>query len=238
MELISGDLGSGLAPFPCAQGVRELLRGQHAGVGDAPLADLGNRGVRDPGFDGQNLMESLGFGESAGHIADEGFVCGLHGTHDSHMWLENQYPPVDYPSPDNLGMKNVREHAANTLACLMKATPSLDTLQKVAAKSGVGYGTVRRVKNADVSVTAENLAAIAAAFKLSLVEFLEDFDLTPVERECRSAAKLLADLPEDERARIVSYLIMRSEMLAIAPPQQALSIESDRKIPTKISRLK
>ena len=97
MELMSGGLNNGLAPFPCAQGVRELLRGQYAGIGDAPLADLGNRRVRDAGLDSQNLVHTLGFSESAGHVADEGFMCGLHGTHFSHMWPKKQYPPVDYP---------------------------------------------------------------------------------------------------------------------------------------------
>lgn len=46
----------------------------------------------------------------------------------------------------------------------MQATPSLDTLKKVSAKSDVGFGTVQRAKNGDGNITVANLAAIAQAF--------------------------------------------------------------------------
>ena len=45
------------------------------------------------------------------------------------------------------------------------APPSkLDTLKKVAARSGVGFGTVQRTRNAEGNITVQNLIAIAQAF--------------------------------------------------------------------------
>jgi transcriptional regulator with XRE-family HTH domain len=127
-----------------------------------------------------------------------------------------QWPHVDYPNEDNLRMGKARETAARNLARLMESS-RLDTLQKVADKSGVGYGTVRRVKLADVSVTIDNLEAIAAAFGLSLVEFLADADATPVERTCRDVAHMLAALPEADRAQIVTYVTLRTELRSVTP---------------------
>jgi len=53
--------------------------------------------------------------------------------------------------------------AAN-LTAWMQATPSLDTIQKVEAKSGAGFGTVRRARKGEGNITVEKLAMIAAAF--------------------------------------------------------------------------
>jgi len=53
--------------------------------------------------------------------------------------------------------------AAN-LSAWMEATPELETVQKVEAKSGVGFGTVRRARKGEGNLTVEKLAAIAAAF--------------------------------------------------------------------------
>lgn len=55
----------------------------------------------------------------------------------------------------------------------MERTPHLDTLKKVAAKSGVGYGTVQRASRAEAAVTIDNIEAIAAAFGLTLDQFLK-----------------------------------------------------------------
>lgn len=63
--------------------------------------------------------------------------------------------------------------AAN-LTAWMAATPALDTLKKIAAKSGVGFGTVQRAKNGDGNITVEKLTAIAAAFGRQPAELLVD----------------------------------------------------------------
>ena len=54
--------------------------------------------------------------------------------------------------------------AAN-LAAWMQATPALDTIKKVSAKSTVGFGTVQRARNGDGNTTIQNLELIARAFK-------------------------------------------------------------------------
>jgi len=53
---------------------------------------------------------------------------------------------------------------STNLTAWMAATPGLDTLQKLEARSGVGFGTIRRAKNGDGNITVDKLTAIAAAF--------------------------------------------------------------------------
>lgn len=50
------------------------------------------------------------------------------------------------------------------LTAWMAATPALDTIEKVEARSGIGFGTIRRTKNGDGNITVEKLTAIALAF--------------------------------------------------------------------------
>ena len=61
---------------------------------------------------------------------------------------------------------------SKNLADWMATTPGLDTLQKVEAKSGIGFGTVRRTRNGDGNITVEKLTAIAAAFGRTPAELL------------------------------------------------------------------
>lgn len=69
--------------------------------------------------------------------------------------------------------KTLKKTMADRLDHLMRVTPSLDTLQKIAAKSGVSYGTVRRIRNADpVDIGLSNYEDVAKCFGLSLIEFL------------------------------------------------------------------
>lgn len=60
---------------------------------------------------------------------------------------------------------DISKTIAANLSAWMAATPELDTIQKVEAKSGVGFGTVRRARNGDGNITVEKLTAIAAAFR-------------------------------------------------------------------------
>ncbi len=53
---------------------------------------------------------------------------------------------------------------AINLAQWMAPPSKLDTLKKVAARSGVGFGTVQRAKNGEGNITVQNLVAIAQAF--------------------------------------------------------------------------
>jgi transcriptional regulator with XRE-family HTH domain len=61
---------------------------------------------------------------------------------------------------------------AENLSAWMAATPALDTLQKLEAKSGVGFSTIRRARKGEGNVTVENLAKIASAFGRSPAELL------------------------------------------------------------------
>ncbi len=76
---------------------------------------------------------------------------------------------------------------AKNLSEWMASTPGLDTLQKLEAKSGVGFGTVRRAKNGDGNITVEKLALIATAFGRSPAELL-----TPKATETARPAPLTA----------------------------------------------
>lgn len=50
----------------------------------------------------------------------------------------------------------------------MSQSQTLDTVKKVSARSGVGFGTVRRAKNGDGNITVDNLSAIAKAFGVDI----------------------------------------------------------------------
>lgn len=84
--------------------------------------------------------------------------------------------------------------AAN-LTAWMEATPGLDTIQKVEAKSGAGFGTVRRARKGEGNITVEKLAMIAAAF-----------GKTPAELVTAPAGQI--DLPTPMR----DYLLPSSNM--------------------------
>lgn len=61
---------------------------------------------------------------------------------------------------------------ATNLSSWMESTPGLDTVQKVEAKSGVGFGTVRRARKGEGNLTVEKLAAIANAFGRTAAELV------------------------------------------------------------------
>lgn len=69
--------------------------------------------------------------------------------------------------------------AAN-LNAWMEATPGLDTLHKVEAKSGAGFGTVRRARKGEGNITVEKLAMIAAAFGRDPADLLQP----PEKKDC------------------------------------------------------
>lgn len=67
---------------------------------------------------------------------------------------------------------DITAHIAANLDAWMAASPNLDTLKKVASRSGVGFGTVRRARNGDGNTTIKNLTAIAKAFGRSIEDLL------------------------------------------------------------------
>jgi len=66
----------------------------------------------------------------------------------------------------------ITDNIAKNLNSWMASSPSLDTIKKVSARSGVGFGTVQRVKNGDGNPTVNNLADIAKAFGKKLEDIL------------------------------------------------------------------
>lgn len=74
---------------------------------------------------------------------------------NSHLWIIHLWTIARWISQKTI--------SAN-LSAWMKASPTLDTIKRVAARSGVGFGTVRRAKNGDGNTTIQNLDAIARAF--------------------------------------------------------------------------
>lgn len=67
---------------------------------------------------------------------------------------------------------DLTKNIADNLNAWMGANPSLDTIKKVSARSGVGFGTVQRAKNGDGNTTIKNLSAISAAFGKPVEELL------------------------------------------------------------------
>lgn len=74
-----------------------------------------------------------------------------------------QYPHMVFYLKNNPQMDIAKVIGAN-LTALMASHPGLDTFKKIAARSGVGFGTVQRAKNGDGNITVEKLTAIALAF--------------------------------------------------------------------------
>lgn len=123
--------------------------------------------------------------------------------------------------------ERTKQNMARRLNHLMGITPGLDTLKKIAARSGVGYGTVRRITTADdVDVSIGNVEAVAQAYGLTLIEFVSDFDeakeLTTDERQL--VANLRA-LPVED-AQSYSKQIAKMAMLHKAS-QSANQIKKD-----------
>ena len=54
----------------------------------------------------------------------------------------------------------------------MEIHPKLNTLEKLSEASGVGFGTVRRIRNNEGNPTVKNIAAIAHAFRRKPTELL------------------------------------------------------------------
>lgn len=82
-----------------------------------------------------------------------------------------QGPHKDFSVAHNTPM-NVHDRISRNLREWMRASITLDTLMRVAARASVGYGTVRRARNGDGNVTAEHLQAIAEAFGRDIVDLL------------------------------------------------------------------
>ncbi|MCB1945729.1 MAG: helix-turn-helix domain-containing protein [Thauera sp.] len=96
--------------------------------------------------------------------------------------------------------------AAN-LTAWMAATPALDTLKKIAVKSGVGFGTVQRAKNGDGNITVEKLTAIAAAFGRQPAELL----VAPGPASAGEVLELRPKTQREERIEQINALLTQTD---------------------------
>ena len=80
---------------------------------------------------------------------------------------------MDRKTGKNAAMDIVTRIAKN-LSAWMLAHKTLSTLEAVVDKSGVGYGTVRRIKKGEINATIENLERIASAFDRSVADLIAD----------------------------------------------------------------
>ena len=118
--------------------------------------------------------------------------------------------------------------AANLDAWMAKA-PALGTIKKVAARAGIGFGTVRRARNGDGNTTIQNLAAIAQAFGRRVEDLIRpaDYSKEPMvvalpAQEPPALAPLLADImavAESMNERGQAELLGRAKELAFQHPR-------------------
>lgn len=109
---------------------------------------------------------------------------------------------MDCASSENPPM-DIAKIIASNLTAWMAATPGLDTLQKLEAKSGAGFGTVRRAKKGEGNITVEKLAMIAAAFGRDPADLLKK--PSPADAELPSPLRsYLLPSPNMQEARRVA----------------------------------
>lgn len=114
---------------------------------------------------------------------------------------------------------------SKNLTTWMRETPSLDTIEKVEKRSGLGFGTVRRARNGIGNVTADTIAALATAFGRSPAELITPDippDIHPAGRASLEMRYTLADTAT--RAMIDIALASPSDPLpaGLSPSLRAL----------------
>lgn len=103
---------------------------------------------------------------------------------------------------------------STNLTAWMDSHPSLNTLKKLSAKSGVGFGTVQRVSNGNGNPTISNLESIAGAFGKSAIELLSP---PPVGSE--SPAPMAAEpAPSYEARPVLNRVICAIEKMDESSP--------------------
>lgn len=114
---------------------------------------------------------------------------------------------MDYPFTDNYAM-NITAIISANLDAWMAGHAQLNTLKKVAAKAGVGFGTVRRARNGDGNTTIQNLAAIAKAFGRNVCDLI-----TPIDYSAEPAVTTLAAQERPPEAPLMEELVTIAERI-------------------------
>lgn len=103
----------------------------------------------------------------------------------------------------------------------MNASPALDTLKKVEAKSGLGFSTIRRAKNGDGNVTVETLEALAAAFGRSAMDLITPPVADSPKTRATTANENSAPYPVDPTALVREAAELITLWSALSPDLQA-----------------
>lgn len=135
-----------------------------------------------------------------------------------------QYPQTGLPFHDNPDMGTNETIAAN-LNAWINSVPGL-TSKKLAAKSGVGFGTIQRARNADGNLTVRNMEALAASFGRKATDLLTP---PPSEYAPDDSTTLLASepaMPTAYRDADVAALIAAAERLSPEDARALLPVVS------------
>lgn len=89
-------------------------------------------------------------------------------------------------------MKNTKQIISERLSRLKETTPGLDTLEKIAERSGTSFGTVRRMINMETNPTAKSVEKVARAFGMSYEQFVSDSDTPPLDEKLMDTIKGLS----------------------------------------------
>lgn len=111
---------------------------------------------------------------------------------------------------DNPRMDITQAIAKNLGAWMEDAPEDINTIKKLAAKAGVGFGTVRRARNGDGNITVQNLEAIARTFKRHAVDLIathgENYESEPTKPTHHVAEKIAHLQPADPLANYLREL--------------------------------
>ncbi len=153
--------------------------------------------------------------------------------------------------PRNNPNMDIATVIAGNLTAWMSNTPALDTLMKVSARSGIGFGTVQRAKNGDGNITAKSITAIAESFGRTAAELMTPPTTAddqagphraemPAAETVESLARLIAEqsaevarrwiaLPPDRREALLTAL--RAESREIANPGEGRTLPTPKRKP-------
>lgn len=137
---------------------------------------------------------------------------------------------------DNPHMSDaIKQNMSARLNKLMKDTPSMNTIKKVAVKSGVSYGTVRRIRvNEPIDPSIGNVESLAESFGLSLIEFVSAYDeQTELTEQERLLIKNIRSLsPEDaaDKMKDIAKLAMLTKAVGRANLIQSLPDDQSKAV--------
>jgi transcriptional regulator with XRE-family HTH domain len=163
------------------EGVQRLGRAGTRVFG-LPVRDLANCFFRDASLLGDFGPQARhGSTQVAHHILDSFDGFGSHETRISHVWdLYN--PQMGLYLRQSAIMRktmSLEQILAKNLTALMARMPDVETIDKLSSRSGVGRGTVDRIKKGEVSTKIETVEKLAAALGVEPVQLLtENLDAT------------------------------------------------------------